>query len=411
MKKLLSLSFVTFSLFNSCGDQNDATQEQNTHTHEQLELTAETKLFCPNGSTLDTTFRLCINGSEAIGPFTSVMIKECQKTKSASACAGLKWDADLARKLRGTGACMSGAEKQTNGLCIEGDSAFGPFPTAQVEKCKEAGGGLACENMRYKKSFAEATLPDKVPTPPTPTPVPNPGTGNWSWISKIDQGIRGDGCGEGFFKAPRGGGTRTHKGVDFLFPMGTDLLSPCAGTTEVGFDPSGYGNYVVVVCKVPNAMTNGEKTFVSMLYGHLSTVAVGQGQKVTAGQKIGRVGRSGNANSDCINTHVHFEAIVENTESLALQAFNAGMVANESLDLAPAGNLTSLAAHIRAKCMTPTGFKADLGLTFGSNIDPFVLLNCLGNAKPTLQRPNHQNQLIKWSQFYTARTFDVNVGR
>ena len=66
----------------------------------------------------------------------------------------------------------------------------------------------------------------------------------------------------------------------------------------VGYNPGGYGNYVIV------DHAGGHKT----LYGHASSVLVSQGQTVRQGDTIARVGSTGNSSGN----HLHFEIRVNN---------------------------------------------------------------------------------------------------
>ncbi len=99
------------------------------------------------------------------------------------------------------------------------------------------------------------------------------------------------------FGDSRGGGTRTHEGLDIMAPAGTPVLSPTeAVVTRVG-DGSSAGIYIRTVGP-------GSETFV---YMHLSSVADGidEGVKVAVGQVIGYVGNTGNASGGA--PHLHFE--------------------------------------------------------------------------------------------------------
>ncbi|WP_261892449.1 M23 family metallopeptidase [Acaryochloris marina] len=87
---------------------------------------------------------------------------------------------------------------------------------------------------------------------------------------------------------------RPHLGVDLGAAKGTPVLSVEAGTIDhIGWDPDGYGNFIVV------GHPNGTGT----LYGHLSEVNVRQGQTVDNLDQIGKVGNTGRSRGD----HLHFE--------------------------------------------------------------------------------------------------------
>lgn len=92
------------------------------------------------------------------------------------------------------------------------------------------------------------------------------------------------------------GSTEFHKGLDFGVPNGTEILAVADGVVEVGTgcnhnypkDGScgcngGFGNYVEIQCE------NGT----IILYGHMSQVAVQNGQTVKNGQVIGYSGCTG----------------------------------------------------------------------------------------------------------------------
>ena len=86
-----------------------------------------------------------------------------------------------------------------------------------------------------------------------------------------------------------------HYGTDFAAGSGTDIRAFADGTVLAAGQDAGYGNYVKV--------DHGDG-FVS-LYGHCSTLLVSQGDAVTAGQVIARVGATGHATGP----HLHFELI------------------------------------------------------------------------------------------------------
>ncbi|WP_149546809.1 M23 family metallopeptidase [Streptomyces marokkonensis] len=86
----------------------------------------------------------------------------------------------------------------------------------------------------------------------------------------------------------------SHTGVDFHAASGTPVQSVGIGTVvEAGWGGA-YGNQVVI------RMNDGTYT----QYAHLSSIAVSVGQQVTAGQRIGLSGATGNVTG----AHLHFEA-------------------------------------------------------------------------------------------------------
>ncbi|MYS89920.1 MULTISPECIES: M23 family metallopeptidase [Streptomyces] len=86
----------------------------------------------------------------------------------------------------------------------------------------------------------------------------------------------------------------SHTGVDFHAASGTPVHAVGMGTVvEAGWGGS-YGNQIVI------KMNDGTYT----QYGHLSSISVSVGQRVTPGQQIGLSGATGNVTGP----HLHFEA-------------------------------------------------------------------------------------------------------
>ncbi|GAB3914974.1 hypothetical protein GCM10011575_40360 [Microlunatus endophyticus] len=93
-----------------------------------------------------------------------------------------------------------------------------------------------------------------------------------------------------------GSWARYHTGVDFAAPIGTPIHATANGVvTNAGIGPasSWAGNYVVI------KFADGEQ----MLFAHMESTAVTNGQKVTGGQVIGHVGMTGRA----FGPHTHVE--------------------------------------------------------------------------------------------------------
>ncbi|MGW7385392.1 M23 family metallopeptidase [Streptomyces sp. NPDC054794] len=86
----------------------------------------------------------------------------------------------------------------------------------------------------------------------------------------------------------------SHTGIDFHAASGTVVHAVGTGTVvSTGWGGS-YGNQIVI------RMADGMYT----QYGHLSSIGVSVGQKVTPGQQIGLSGATGNVTGP----HLHFEA-------------------------------------------------------------------------------------------------------
>ena len=93
---------------------------------------------------------------------------------------------------------------------------------------------------------------------------------------------------------PVTGEYKNHGGTDIGASYGSSIYAADSGTVvTVGYDANGYGNYVMI------DHGNGMQT----LYGHMSSVAVSQGQSVSKGQVIGYVGSTGLSTG----AHLHYE--------------------------------------------------------------------------------------------------------
>lgn len=86
---------------------------------------------------------------------------------------------------------------------------------------------------------------------------------------------------------------RSHAGIDLSGPSGQRVVSATSGKVVQAGPSGGYGNLVTV-------QTASGAT---VLYAHLSKVTVKKGDTVTAGQKLGLEGSTGNSTGP----HLHFE--------------------------------------------------------------------------------------------------------
>ncbi|HLM93474.1 MAG TPA: peptidoglycan-binding protein [Gaiellaceae bacterium] len=89
-------------------------------------------------------------------------------------------------------------------------------------------------------------------------------------------------------------GNRFHPGLDLPAPYGARVRASRRGhVVKAGWDNGGYG-YLIVIRHPRHVRT---------MYAHLSRIGVHRGERVFAGQGIGRVGASGEATGP----HLHFE--------------------------------------------------------------------------------------------------------
>lgn len=96
----------------------------------------------------------------------------------------------------------------------------------------------------------------------------------------------------GYRADPWGGdGPDFHNGIDIAADFGTPVRAVAPGVAKVGYDPEGWGNFVIV-----------RDGAVEYHYYHLSEMAVQTGDRVEAGQMIGYVGSTGASTGP----HLHF---------------------------------------------------------------------------------------------------------
>jgi murein DD-endopeptidase MepM/ murein hydrolase activator NlpD len=95
-----------------------------------------------------------------------------------------------------------------------------------------------------------------------------------------------------------------HTGIDIAAGSGQPIVAAEAGkviysSATTGSWMGGYGNTVII----------DHGGGISTLYAHASKVLVKQGQTVTKGQNIARIGSTGNSTGP----HLHFEVRVNGT--------------------------------------------------------------------------------------------------
>ncbi len=93
-----------------------------------------------------------------------------------------------------------------------------------------------------------------------------------------------------------------HEGVDIAAPAGTPVLAAAAGQVIFVGRMRGYGNLVIL---------QHQNHFVSV-YAHDSANLVREGQMVSQGQVIGRVGRSGRTTGANLHFEVRYNNVARN---------------------------------------------------------------------------------------------------
>jgi len=89
------------------------------------------------------------------------------------------------------------------------------------------------------------------------------------------------------------GDARVHTGIDLGASSGTPIRAAGDGVVVSAGSQGGYGNATII----------DHGGGIATLYAHQSSIGVSAGQRVTAGQTIGRVGCTGS----CTGPHLHFE--------------------------------------------------------------------------------------------------------
>ena len=91
-----------------------------------------------------------------------------------------------------------------------------------------------------------------------------------------------------------------HTGTDIPKVEGTPINNVMAGTvTYTGYDADGFGNYCIVTS------SNGKK---EVLYAHMQSIAVSQGQTINKKEIVGYVGNTGASTG----AHLHIEYSIDN---------------------------------------------------------------------------------------------------
>jgi len=96
-----------------------------------------------------------------------------------------------------------------------------------------------------------------------------------------------------------------HKGLDIKGNHGEIVKTTANGRVKFASRKGGYGNVVII------SHGNGFETY----YGHLSKISVKQGQKVAAGDIIGKIGSTGRSTGPHLHYEVHQNGKIVNPKS------------------------------------------------------------------------------------------------
>ena len=158
-----------------------------------------------------------------------------------------------------------------------------------VEKEKELKEAKAAEEAERLRKLAEAQAAAGA-TSSAPAVSMGGGGGAWMMWPSYTSYITSQ---YGMRVNPVSGIYKLHAGCDIGASYGSSIYAAAGGTVILAGWNGGYGNCVMV------NHGNGYTT----LYGHMSSIAVSNGQSVAQGQVLGYVGSTGNSTGP----HLHFE--------------------------------------------------------------------------------------------------------
>lgn len=230
--------------------------------------------------------------------------------------------------------------------------------------------------------------------------------GPWAYVLPVDHGVRVDESGKGSFRAPRFHGE--HNGIDLLAPIGTPVFAACAGRATSGHSRS-FGRWVHLVCPVPDELVQSGTPHASFFYAHLAESELPEGRwvRVLEAQGVGTIGKTGNAQGEGVEPHLHLELIIQKNRKAAMDERHLG--ADQSMVVEAQEFLRA----IDRRCLEPNGFQAKSGeLRRARRVDPFVVLTCLSPNKPAFELAPKplERASSAWSEFYLASSFNVDRG-
>lgn len=193
----------------------------------------------------------------------------------------------LALRGNGTTLDVDGGRQPTGRRVVVAWPAHATLTAGRYRVILHATGPHGLQLARGAHASGRTTL--TVKPAPAPAPVVTPPEGANGTFPVQGPHTYGD-----RFGAPRKG--YTHQGQDVLAAMGTPVVAPLAGTIDTTGDQTSSAGYYVV----ENAV-DGHAFF----FAHCehTSVAVTAGQTVAQGQRLCRVGQTGDASGP----HLHFE--------------------------------------------------------------------------------------------------------
>ncbi len=99
--------------------------------------------------------------------------------------------------------------------------------------------------------------------------------------------------------SPFAGSLKMHEGLDIGARIGTTVIAPADGIVSFAGEKSGFGKFVQI----------DHGYGLETIFGHASSVLVHNGQRITRGQNIARVGNTGRSTGP----HLHYEVRVNGT--------------------------------------------------------------------------------------------------
>lgn len=106
----------------------------------------------------------------------------------------------------------------------------------------------------------------------------------------------------GYRNSPHGEGRRLHAGIDIAAPRGTVIVAPSDGHVVWAGYHTAYGNLVI--------LDHGYG--LSSKYAHMSRMHVRVGQRLAAGDLVGRVGSTGRSTGPHLHFEVHQDGVPTN---------------------------------------------------------------------------------------------------